>query len=268
MNTDRWLVVTAGVGSPQFEAAAQRIVTSFRPHSIVDRVVGVDTKQLSDVCPKTSQLFMHLMNVNTRGYGYMCWKAEVVKSGFDGLWGDFEGVIWVDAGCEVTINPISRLMFRKFQTHAKKYGVACFTLDTLEIEYTKRDLFDLFPNLNPESSGKQIQSTWFFLYGNLGRKIAQEWFETVMKGPHLLELTPSKNPEYSSFIENRYDQSAFSLVCKSNSVIPMNYRPTNGHSSLISKIRGTFHPIWTSRNRDGKSIKTILHRLLECNFRQ
>lgn len=266
MKQDRWLAVTAGVGAPEFEAAAHRIVASLVPSGIVDRVVEVVTKDLAEVCPNVSQLYKNLMNSDTRGYGYMCWKAEIIKAAVDGWWGEFDGVIWIDAGCEVTINPFSRSMFRKFQNHAKNNGVACFTLDTLEIEYTKRDLFELFPGIEPKTSGKQIQSTWFFLYGDLGKKIAREWFETVMKGTRLLELTPSRKSEFPEFIENRYDQSAFSLVCKSNEVIPMNYLPTNGHTSLILQFRGMFHPIWTSRNRQGRSIKKPFHRLLEVKW--
>ncbi len=263
MRKDRWLAVTAGVGAPEFEEAAHRVVNSLRPSGVVDCVVEVVTKDLSEVCPQVSDLYVDLMNVDTRGYGYMCWKAEVVHNAMQGYWGDFDGVIWIDAGCEVSINPLSKIKFRKFQKIARRFGVACFTLDTLEIEYTKRDLFERFPQIDPFKSGKQIQTTWFFLHGETGKKIAREWFETVMSGTHLLELTNSAKPEYSGFVENRYDQSAFSLVCKANKIPVMKYTPTNGHSSLILKLRGLINPIWTSRNRFGPTVKETFHLRFE-----
>lgn len=263
MKKDRWLAVTAGVGAPQFEEAAQRVYDDLQKSGIVDKVVKVITKDLPEVCPEVSRLYVDLMNVDTRGYGYMCWKAEVVKAAVDGKWGEFDGVIWIDAGCEVSINPFSVVKFAGYKRFAKKFGVAAFTLDTLEIEYTKRDLFEVFPNLDPDKSGKQIQSTWFFLHGSVGSKVAQQWFETVMGGTHLLELTPSLNPEFPAFIENRYDQSAFSLVCKYNDIPVMRYKPTNGQTSLILRIRGILNPIWTARNRFGCSVKKPYHFMFE-----
>lgn len=263
MREDRWLAITAGVGAPAFEDAAHRVVNSLLPSGIVDRVVEVVTKDLPEVCPEVSRLYVDLMNVETRGYGFMCWKAEVVHKAMEGYWGDFDGVIWIDAGCEVSINPLSTVKFHKFQEFARKHGVACFTLDTLEVEYTKRDLFERFPEIEPSAAGKQIQTTWFFLHGDVGRKIACEWFQTIMSGTNLLELTPSKNPEYPGFIENRYDQSAFSLVCKSNRIPVMSYKPTNGHSSFILRFRGLLNPIWTARNRFGPTVKRKYHSTFE-----
>lgn len=263
LRKDRWLAITAGVGAPAFEEAAHRVVQSLEPSKVVDRVIKVETKDLGEVCPQVSRLYGGLMNIETRGYGYMCWKAEIVHQAMKGYWGDFDGVIWIDAGCEVSINPLSKIGFYRFQNFARKYGVACFTLDTLEIEYTKRDLFEKFPQIKPSESGKQIQTTWFFLYGETGKKIAREWFETVMSGTHLLELTPSAKPEYPGFIENRYDQSAFSLVCKSNGIPAMRYKPTNGYTSMILRLRGIINPIWTSRNRFGNTVKRKFHIAFE-----
>ena len=211
----KWLAVTAGVGSKDFEDASYRVKYALSKAGVVDKVVAVTTQDLPSICPQTTLLYRDLMNTRTRGFGYMCWKAEIVNAAMKGKWGDFDGVVWIDAGCEVSINYLSKKRFTYFKKFAVNHGVACFTLDTLEVEYTKRDLFDLFPNINPDLAGKQIQTTWFLLHGDMGRKIAQQWFDTVMTGTNLLDLNPSSNPEFPGFIENRYDQSAFSLVCKS-----------------------------------------------------
>lgn len=263
----KWLAVTAGVGSPDFEEAAFRVRDSLVRSGVVDKVVAVTTKDLSTVCPETSVLYRDLMNTDTRGYGFMCWKAEIVNAAMEGLWGDFEGVIWVDAGCEVSVNPISRIRFNTFKTFAKKHGVSCFTLDTLEIEYSKRDIFEHFPEIDPFSAGRQIQTTWFFLYGEKGKKISREWLSTVLVGRHMLNLEPSNLPEYQEFVENRYDQSTFSLVCKKNRIRTMSYVPTSGDGTFLSKLNGLFHPIWTSRNRGGTSVKMKFHEMLELPLR-
>ena len=263
----KWLAITAGVGSPDFEEAAFRVRDSLARSGVVDKVVAVTTKDLSTVCPETSVLYRDLMNTDTRGFGYMCWKAEIVNAAMEGLWGDFEGVIWVDAGCEISVNPISRIRFNRFKTFARKHGVSCFALDTLEIEYSKRDIFEHFPEIDPFNAGRQIQTTWFFLYGEKGKEISREWLSTVLVGTHMLTLEPSSLPEYQGFVENRYDQSTFSLVCKKNRIPTMSYVPTSGDRTFLSKLNGLLHPIWTSRNRGGASVKMKFHEMLELPVR-
>ena len=261
--SSRWIAITAGLGSEDFECAAKRVESGFKKANLLDKVVAVVTEQIYETCPVTTRIYSHYIASKSRGFGFMSWKAELVQSAFSGRWGDFDGVLWIDAGCEVSINPISAITFRKFQKYAIANGVAVFTLDTEEIAYTKRDLFEEFPQINPQESGRQIQTTWIFFHGEVGRIAAQNWFEIVCKGTNLLDLEPSKNPEYPGFIENRYDQSSFSLVCKTLGIKPMKYRPTTGFGSLASRLRGFTQPIWTSRNRTGETKKTKLHKFLE-----
>ena len=263
MSSEKWIAVTAGVGSVEFERAAKRVKADLEKSGVVDKVVAVFTDDLLTVCPQTSTVYAELINNDNRGFGYMCWKAEIVNRAFEGFWGDFDGVIWVDAGCEVSINPVSRIRLWNFQKFAKRNGVACFTLDTLEIEYSKRDLFEFFPEIEPTKAGKQIQTTWFLLHGKLGLEISKQWLETVLAGTNLLDLKPSRLLEFPGFIENRYDQSTFSLVCKKNNIRVMNYVPTAGRNSIAAVINGFFHPIWTSRNRFGTTIKKKIHRIFE-----
>jgi hypothetical protein len=261
--SSRWVVITAGLGSQDFENAAKRVEASFKNTNLVDKVVAIRTEQIYKTCPVTTEIYSRYIASKSRGFGFMSWKPELVQSAFKGTWGDFDGVLWIDAGCEVSINPMSTVAFKKFQRYAIANGVAAFTLDTTEIAYTKRDLFEEFPQINPQESGNQIQTTWIFFHGKAGRVVAQSWFELVCKGTNLLDLEPSRNPEYPEFLENRYDQSSFSLVCKSLGIEPMKYRPTAGFGSIASRLRSFTQPIWTSRNRTGGTKRTKIHKFLE-----
>lgn len=263
LKTGRWIAITAGLGSKDFEEAAERVGRDLLAAAIVDGVIVVTTRDIYELCPVTTGIYAKLIENGSRGFGFMSWKSELVKYAFEGKWGDFDGVIWIDAGCEISINPVSQHYFHKFQKFAKNNGVAAFTLRTPEIEYTKQDLFDEFPEINPFTAGDQIQSTWAFFHGVTGRKAAERWFETNCKGTHLLDLGPSKKPENPRFIENRYDQSSFSLVCKSLGILPMKYKPTPGYGSFAASMKGLIHPIWTARNRTGSTVKSNLSLFLE-----
>lgn len=263
LKREKWIVVTAGLGSADFEGAARRVKECVEKFDVVDRVVSVTTNDLKEICPLTTRLYLSDLNSDTHGYGFMSWKAEIVKEAFDGRWGDFDGVIWIDAGCEVSINPVSLLRFRHFKSYARRHGVASFTLNTKEIEYTKRDLFELFPQINPKKAGDQFQTTWIFFHRGKGQKIAKGWFDVVCSGVNFLDFSLSAAGEFPEFIQNRNDQSAFSMVCKQNSVKVLKYRPTSGSGSLASVINGLLHPIWTSRNRTSVTLRKPLHKIFE-----
>jgi len=256
----KWIVVTAGVGSPEIEAAALRVASAAAKLPGIARTVAVLTDDLEAVCPKTKQIYGHLQNSNHRGYGYMAYKSEIVGNAFDGVWGDFDGVIWIDAGCEILVNPISALRMRCFQRFARKHGAFTFVLQSLEIEHTKRDLFERFKQINPKEAGNQIQSTWFLLTGEKGKQISKLWSAVTLENTIFLNDERSKLPEFPEFKVNRTDQSVFSLTCKHNAVVVSSYVPAAGAGSKLGKIRATTHPIWVSRNRTGKS---IIPRLLQ-----
>ena len=250
LKREKWIVVTAGLGSAEFEGAALRVKDCVEKFNVADRVVSVTTNDLQEICPLTTRLYSSYLNPDTHGYGFM-------------RWGDFDGVIWIDAGCEVSINPVSLLRFRHFKNYARRHGVASFTLNTKEIEYTKRDLFELFPHIDPKKAGDQFQTTWIFFHRDKGQKITKDWFDVVCSGVNFLDFSLSTFGEFPEFIQNRNDQSAFSMVCKQNSVKALKYRPTSGSGSLAAVINGLLHPIWTSRNRTSVTVRKPLHRIFE-----
>ena len=263
LKREKWIAITAGLGSADFEGAAIRVKESLEKSGTVDKVVAVLTADLKEICPTTAKIYSPYLNQNVHGFGFWCWKAEIVIEALSGRWGDFDGVIWIDAGCEVSINPISLLRFNSYKHCARRNGLACFSLNTAEIEFTKRDLFELFPSIDPKNAGEQIQATWMFFHRKRGHKIAQEWFDLVCSGVNFLDFSPSALPEYPEFIQNRNDQSAFSMVCKANKVKVMKHKPTAGTGSYISVLRGFVNPIWTSRNRKSDSIKSRFHYSFE-----
>lgn len=263
---NKWLVLTAGLGNSNFELAASRIEKAFRENNFADAVEIVTLDNLTQVCPITSKLFSEHMNSQTKGFGFMSWKPEIILAGLSGYWGEFQGVVWIDAGCEIMSTRITRSRFKFYQRFAICNGVASFTLNTKEVQYTKRDLFEYFSEIDPKSAGSQIQTTWIFFHGATGMKIAREWLDVVTKDIKFINLEPSEKSEYPEFIENRNDQSVFSLVCKKNNISPMKYRPTSGFGSLGAYLNGFIHPIWTSRNRTGNTVKSKFHILIERIF--
>lgn len=251
----KWVLITAGLGSRDFEDSAKRVAQQARGFGIFSRIVDLNTAATQDVCQRIRLRYPNEFSVNERGFGHMVWKSEVVLSAFEGSFGEFNNVLWVDGGCEVNPNILTRIRLKRILKHARKYGVAAFVLQTPEWKYTKSDLinrFNFLDSLHFESP--QFQTTWFALSGELGAKIAKRWLEITLEDYAFSSVSASSAPEKLGFVENRYDQSIFSLVCKEFGIKPINYVPAAGRSGFKSVIRALFHPIWTSRNRTGKSI--------------
>lgn len=260
-----WIAITAGVGSIDFEKAAIRVCEKLNRFPQISKTVRLSTEDIPSLCPEVFSHYQNHLNANTRGYGYMSYKAELVFKASQGEWGDYEGVLWVDAGCEVLVNSLTVKRLDSILEFALQNGVSCFSLETPELSYTKREMFELFPEIDPFQSGSQIQSTWFAISGEVGKQIAEKWLRTILSGIEYLDLNPSSKPEFDGFVEHRYDQSAFSLVCKEFKVDKLDYQPVSGRT-WKSKMRGISHPIWTARNRSGNSIIPSSYKLTEKLF--
>jgi hypothetical protein len=88
-----------------------------------------------------------------------------------------------------------------------------------EFKYTKSDLLDYFGKI----SDKSITHTAQFSAGNIFFKKSEEtikflnnWIDVFEKRFDLIDDTPSKIENFNMFVENRHDQSVFSILCKIN----------------------------------------------------
>jgi hypothetical protein len=250
-----WLLVSAGLGSQDFEASAERVALQSAGFNLFSKIVSLDTRATEEVCKRVKNRYPNEFSVAERGYGHMIWKSEIVLSALEGFFGDYENVFWVDGGCEVNPNFITRLRLKRLLKLAEKNGVVAFTLKTPEWKYSKSDLLNKFSHLDSKNfNSNQFQTTWFALSGKIGAAVASRWLEITLEDYAYSNVSPSKTSESLGFVENRYDQSIFSLVCKEFGIKPMRYTPVAGRSGFKSVFRALFHPIWTSRNRTGISI--------------
>ena len=250
----RWLLITAGLGSASQEGAALRIVESAKAMKLFEWTEVVLTQSLEKYAPKVTSKYASYLNSQTKGYGYFAWKSEVVWSAISGSFGDYDGVIWVDAGCEINPNVITRVRMWNFLRIAKSQGGFFFTLNTPENVYTKTWVLRKF-GFDPRSEeSPQVQATWFILHGEKGRRIAHEWLNSSLESIEMLDFSSPIPEEVPGFIQHRFDQSLLSLVVKKTGMRISRYKPAAGNTSLKSQIRALFHPIWIARNRYPKSI--------------
>ena len=173
-----------------------------------------------------------IKNGKKRGYGYWFWKplliSKIIKEINDG-----DIIHYVDVGCHINksnrfykyldlvIDLDKWLLAFQYHTNDNKFLKTIKFPKREEFKYTKADLFDYFQCLNQE----EITHTPQYWAGNFfikkdakSEKFIKSWIEVFEKRFDLIDDTPSKKSNFLGFLENRHDQSVFSILCKKNLV--------------------------------------------------
>jgi len=168
----------------------------------------------------------------SRGFGYWSWKPQVIVQLLSEVRDD-DVVMYVDAGCHLNPKGLKRLHY--YYDLAKKYDIVAFQARArgeearsdlschfwLEQEWTKMDLLRYF---DADTKSDVLNTGQCEAVVIIARKCERtvRFFTQIrdMFVDHfdLCDDTPSKLPNLPSFVEHRYDQSVYSLMCKTNGV--------------------------------------------------
>jgi len=259
----KWIAVTAGFLPRNFEEAADRVEEDLFNLYPFTRILKFTSRNLEKCAPQTLKKYGEFLREGTPGYGYYSWKPEIVQRVISGEFGECDGVMWIDGGCEVFNSPWTRKKLKDQIKSAERSGYLVFELDTPENKYTKSDVINFFPSAKPTDVSPQVQATHFFLYGDRGREIANAWLAAGLNGIHMFDQTPSRNGDPDGFVLHKSDQSIFSVTLKSLGLSERMAPPPAGNRGLLSRLSALRSPVWVTRNRSGKSVKGTLIRLVE-----
>jgi hypothetical protein len=177
-----------------------------------------------------------------------------------GFWGKFDGVCFLDAGCEVNFNFLSQRRLKRILIQAEHGGVVAYTIDSSEQKMTKRALLNYF-DLDSDTSN-QFQSGSVFFFGEKGREIASEWAQVTSADVHFSDDSVSIGGELDGFYEHRHDQSILSLILKKHGVASAFPHPPGNPPCWRVSVQNIVSPIWWSRNRTGISDRRAIDLFL------
>ena len=183
----------------------------------------------------------------SRGFGYWVWKPYVVLETLRKI-PDGAVLLYMDAGCWINPKGNRRLEFFVNKTLQNPSGMLVYELgtDCLERYWTKGDLLDFFKVRNAEEITESPQrcATVFFIRKNPANiEFVEKWLAAFDRFD-LIDDTPSVSCNLDGFIENRHDQSVFSImtkVCVGGVIEVLPY------SSFLCKSME--NPIWTLRDK-------------------
>ena len=246
------LFLTAGLGEENFANASRRVSAQIALLSPSSTVLNLTNENLESICPMVSKIYGSQLKSSVRGFGYMAWKSEITFRAVRGDFGPYKYVVWVDSGCEVVSNFMSRLTFTRWLLLARMRGYVFFKLTTPEEFYTKKDLFAHFANLSPNDKSGQLQTTFFILNTSKMLDFSTLWHSKCIENLKNVDESKSSEGEIKGFIAHRHDQSVFSLSAKSLGFTKTIRTLPNG---TRGKLKYAF-PVWAARNRSGGTLNS------------
>ena len=223
-------VYLCSFASPDLDLSVKRFINQA---SSINFYEGIKVFRKEDLSGKIQKRISDLLKIGKkRLYGYAIWKPNIIINYLNSL-PENSLLQYSDIGCHFNKYGIDRLNY--YISTTNKNNMMTFDYSDppkemmnfnyqfqkfKEYELTKGDLIKYF-GLNFESdvvNAAQIWSGTFFLKKcDFTLKILQSW-EEVTKYIELIDDSKSKSVNHEKFIENRHDQSTFSIICKLNKV--------------------------------------------------
>ena len=221
-------IVLLAFASKELKRSINRISEEASQSRFYDQIQIFSSNNLpSDLRERVNSL---ISKGKRKGYGYWIWKPYLIKKVFDKLeYGDI--INYIDIGCHIIKKNFLRFeeyikfinkkdkWILPFQYHSDlKCDLKSISFpNRKECVYTKGDLLKYFTVYNNDeiTQSPQFWAGCFFIKKDeKSINFINEWIEVFQKRFDLVDDTPSKIKNYSEFLENRHDQSVYSLLCK------------------------------------------------------
>lgn len=128
---------------------------------------------------------------------------------------DDDILLYVDLGCEFDAQGAKKLL--ETLQGLKSSDMIGFALGAIERQYTKGDIFRYFGVENDArfAESSQICGTIIFMKKSTKTlQIIDEWLNILKNHFDLIDDSPSQTPNLQGFIQNRHDQSIWSMLNK------------------------------------------------------
>jgi hypothetical protein len=203
----------------EFHSAANRLIVQAKASNYFNRVIHYTDDDLQN---DTEFWEKHgeFITKNPRGYGYWLWRSYLIKKTFEKM-NNGDILMYLDSGCEIGGRIQHNIPY--FFELVKKEKIIATDTYCSEKEWCKMDLF-LHLNMN---KNEYINSTQFasgallFCKCDVTKDFVDLWYSTNCNY-HLIDDSPSVQPNFDGFKENRHEQAVLSLLLKKYNICPKN----------------------------------------------
>ena len=210
-------------GDQKFRLSRKRISIEAHNLNYFDKIITETEEIRNDQeiidCLKNSN-FAKVFN-SKRG-GYWMWKPYIIYKNLQ-LLNDNDILVYSDSGSTIPNNKYTIDKLNEYINIVKNSdkGILAFRNPFTESNWTKGDIFEHFNCLDNKDiyNTRQFTANRIIIRKNFHSiKLFKKWWNTAKNTPYLFDDSESIIPNFNNFIENRHDQSIFSLICKTNGV--------------------------------------------------
>ena len=240
----KWFI-TFGGPSDHYRQRVAQISEEARNINVFNHIVGYTDKDLvndTDFWNKHGEF----ISTHDRGYGHWLWKSYLTQMTLRNL-SDNDILVYADAGCTINSQGFPRLLEYFDIVNKSEHANLSFRTVHLEKVWTKMDTFEYYGANNDES----IIETQQLVGGIYVIRKCQHTVDMVNKwydgccNYNLIDDSPSSIPNDPSFIENRHDQSIFSVVRKKYGTEMTDFDETYFETDWYGA--GIKYPFWATR---------------------
>ena len=159
--------------------------------------------------------FQDYARSHRRGYGYWIWKPWIIRRTLR-LLRPGDVLMYVDGRFGLAASAASVGWLDEFAANAE-FDLAAWQLKFPEKHWTSNDLIARFGSLGRKDisdSGQFAGGLHAWRVNQRSMRLAHLWCEFMVKHPASCRDGPFRLPNDPAFVENRHDQSVFSLIVK------------------------------------------------------
>ena len=201
-------------GTKDFRIAKSHLVNLSKESGFFDDVISCNQNSLSK---EFKSQYESILN-ERRGAGYWIWKHEIISNVLNEI-NENDIVVYCDAGSSFNYFAKDRFLDYLEMLNSSEFGNFRIECEEIHKEYkwTTKQLFDYF-GISPDSKEfktTQLEATQLIFQKNEHTKILFKEYRDVLKfDKNLITDNYNNSTQHEGFIENRHDQSIFSLLTK------------------------------------------------------
>ena len=155
-----------------------------------------------------------------RGAGYWIWKHRIIKNLLNDIAKD-DIVVYCDAGASINLTKKARSRYFEYISMLNDSEYSNFRMQCeegfVEKFYTYKEIFDYFNIKTNSQIGNSLQyqaGHMIFKNNEHSKNYFNEYELFLSSYPYLITDSLNKKNQIDNFIENRHDQSIFSILSK------------------------------------------------------
>ena len=215
-------------GTKEFDIAAKHLIKLANISELFEESIYFKPKDLSSRFKKEHENILSFK----RGAGYWIWKHEIIRETLKQI-NENDIVVYCDSGSSFNYSAKNRFNEYIEMLNSSKYGNFRIECESkyIEKQWTIREIFNYFGVNTNSDIGESIQleaTQIIFKKNNHTMSYFEQYQDILNLNQHLISDKYNSTQQHESFIENRHDQSLFSMLSKINGCVSI---PNETHFS-------------------------------------